>query len=222
MQTRPSQDLPGLALDLSVSCGRLLPVKPSIHGACGKCCCWMYPTASVLYRRFFEINYVRPRKRHMPSPPPYSKPEYERRWLVSAEAALEDQAERERGIEDRYIQGTRLRLRKVTESGQATIYKLGKKYEPQAFGSHHVVSTYLSEAEYQVFACLPARTARKQRFTVHGGALDVYEQPYQGLRVFEVDFSSAEEAENYEPPQGIGQEITNAVAFTGYALAGAA
>ncbi len=156
------------------------------------------------------------------SPPPYTKPEYERRWLVPAETAIEGQAEREREIEDRYIQGTRLRLRKVTESGQETIYKLGKKYEPETLGNHHVVSTYLSEAEYKVFASLPARIARKQRFTVSGGALDVYEQPNPGLRIFEVEFSSAEEAENYAPPHGFGQEVTNAFAYTGHSLAGAA
>jgi CYTH domain-containing protein len=134
----------------------------------------------------------------MSSPPPYTKPEYERRWLVEAEAALESHA------------------------GQATIYKLGKKYEPEALGSHHVVSTYLNEAEYKLLASLPARVARKRRFTVSGGALDVYELPNPGLRVFEVEFTSPEEAESYAPPNGIGQEITDVLAFTGHSLAGAA
>jgi CYTH domain-containing protein len=164
----------------------------------------------------------KPRKTHMTSPPPYSKPEYERRWLVPADAAFESHAERERQIEDRYIQGTRLRLRKVTEFGQATIYKLGKKYKPEALGKHHVVTIYLSEAEYNMFASLPARIASKQRFTVNGGALDVYEKPNSGLRVFEVEFSTAEEAENYAPPLGIDQEITNELELTGYSLAGPA
>ena len=43
-----------------MSCGRLLTVKPCIHGAYGRCCSWMYPTASVLNRRFCGINDVRP------------------------------------------------------------------------------------------------------------------------------------------------------------------
>ncbi len=158
----------------------------------------------------------------MSTPPPYTKPEFERRWLVLAEAALESHADRVREIEDRYLQGTRLRLRKVTERGQATIYKLGKKYEPEALGNHHVVSTYLNEVEYMLLASLPARIARKRRFTVSGGALDVYEQPNPGLRVFEVEFTSPEEAERYVPPDGIGKEVTDALAFTGYSLAGAA
>jgi CYTH domain-containing protein len=158
----------------------------------------------------------------MPSPPPYTKPEIERRWLVTAEATLESHADRVREIEDRYLQGTRLRLRKVTESGQATIYKLGKKYEPEALGNHHVVSAYLNEAEYKLLASLPARIARKRRFSVSGGALDVYEHPNPGLRVFEVEFTSPEEAQRYLPPDGVGQEVTDALAFTGYSLASAA
>jgi hypothetical protein len=56
----PSQGLPGLALDLSVSCRRLLTTEASIHGACGSYCSWMYPTASVLFRRFCGIHCVRP------------------------------------------------------------------------------------------------------------------------------------------------------------------
>ncbi|MCZ4313515.1 hypothetical protein O4H66_08860 [Comamonadaceae bacterium G21597-S1] len=158
----------------------------------------------------------------MSTPPPYTKPEFERRWLVPAEASFEGVAKRKREIEDRYIHGTRLRLRKVTESGQTTIYKLGKKYQPEALGIHHVVSAYLDEAEYQVLLALPARVSKKQRFTVYGGALDVYEQPNPGLRIFEVEFATADAARNYAPPKGIGQEVTNTLAFTGYALAGAA
>ena len=55
-----------------------------------------------------------------------------------------------------------------------------------------------------------------------GGALDVYEQPNAGLRLFEKEFSNAEEAAAYSPPHGIGQEVTNEASFTGYALASAA
>lgn len=86
---------------------------------------------------------VRSREIRMPSPPPYTKTEIERRWLVQTAAELERAAAREREIDDRYILETRLRLRKVTEAGQAPIYKLGKKYEPHAPGAHHTVSAYL-------------------------------------------------------------------------------
>ena len=157
----------------------------------------------------------------LPSPP-YAKTEIERRWLVPAEVELELPATREREIEDRYILETRLRLRKVMESGHEPIYKLGKKYEPHAPGAHHVVSTYLSAAEYEVLAMLPALVSRKRRQSVLGGALDVYLLPNHGLRVFEVEFSSPEAAAAYTPPNGVGKEITNEPTFTGHALAGAA
>jgi CYTH domain-containing protein len=158
----------------------------------------------------------------MPAPPSYAKLEIERRWLVPAEPEVGGVATRERIIEDRYVKGTRLRLRKVTETGNATIYKLGKKYESDCPGTHHVVSIYLSEAEYNVLACLPAHTATKIRLTISGGALDVYEEPNAGLRVFEVEFLSAKEAVAYVPPSGVGREVTNEPAFTGHALASAA
>ena len=95
----------------------------------------------------------------MSTSPPYTKPEVERRWLVPADVAFESMAERERRIEDRYIDGTRLRLCKVVEAGRTTVYKLGKKYESDTLGRHHVVTTYLSELEFEVFAALPARIA---------------------------------------------------------------
>lgn len=54
----PSQGLPGLALDLSVSCGRLLTASANTHAACGSCCSCMYPTASVLSRRVCGIHWL--------------------------------------------------------------------------------------------------------------------------------------------------------------------
>jgi CYTH domain-containing protein len=158
----------------------------------------------------------------MSVPPPYAKPEIERRWLVPTAVEFGGAAQREREIEDRYVEGTRLRLRKVTESGCAPVYKLGKKYESKTTGSHHVVSTYLNEAEYNVLASLPARIAKKQRLTVCGGALDVYERPNPGLRIFEVEFANPDAAAVYVPPPGVGPKVTNEPKFTGHALAGEA
>ncbi len=110
-------------------------------------------------------------------------------------------------------------MRKVTESGQCTVYKLGKKYEPDHPGAHQVVSTYLSEAEYKVLAGLPARISRKRRLSVCGGALDLYEFPNPGLKIFEVEFATSEEAVNYIPPSDAGREVTQESEFTGHALA---
>ena len=158
----------------------------------------------------------------MHAAPRYSEIEIERRWLVPTDSVLHKTSVRERTIEDRYILETRLRLRKVTEPSQPPIYKLGKKYEPKLAGTHQCVSTYLSRAEYEVLAHLPARVARKRRLSVHGGALDIYESPNPGLQVFEVEFSSPEESAAYAPPPGVGAEVTNNSKYSGYALAGSA
>lgn len=122
-------------------------------------------------------------------------------------------------IEDRYILNTRLRLRKVTESGRSPIYKLGKKYESESSGTHQVVTTYLTENEYSVFARLPAKIARKRRCSLYGGSLDVYEHLEVELQVFEIEFASVEEAAAYVPPPFVGREITSETKYSGFALA---
>ncbi len=151
--------------------------------------------------------------------PKYSKPEIERRWLVAFEAKLDAENGRTRIIEDRYILNTRLRLRKVTESGRSPIYKLGKKYESESSGTHQVVTTYLTENEYSVFARLPAKIARKRRCCLYGGSLDVYEHLEVELQVFEIEFASVEEAAAYVPPPFVGREITSETKYSGFALA---
>jgi CYTH domain-containing protein len=110
----------------------------------------------------------------------------------------------------------------VTESNQEPIYKLGKKYESTISGTHQTVSTYLEKSEYETLALLPARIARKRRYSVHSGALDVYEFPEHQIEVFEVEFANHEDAASYCPPDGVSEEITNNAQFTGFALASSA
>ena len=152
----------------------------------------------------------------------YSHPEIERRWLVGKGSVVEPSTTRTRYIEDRYILNTHLRLRTVREHGAKTIFKLGKKYETDSPGVQHVVSTYLSQEDYEVLASLPALVARKQRHSVAGGSLDEYEVPRQGLRVFEIEFNDQAASLAYEPPAFVGEEITGNAQFTGFALASSA
>jgi CYTH domain-containing protein len=154
----------------------------------------------------------------MRSVPQYSQDEIERRWLVQEPVAIPE-VTRRREIEDRYILNTHLRLRVVREVGCEAVFKLGKKYEPDATGVQRVVSTYLTEAEHQVLASLPASAARKERLTVAGGSLDRYKSPNPGLQVFEVEFTSLAAAAAYRPPPFVGPEITGNAAYTGFVLA---
>jgi len=146
--------------------------------------------------------------------PKYSLPEFERRWLVPDASLLDLSACRVRRIEDKYLDGGRLRLRAVSEDGVGIVYKLGKKYE-----SKQVVSVYLSREEYGSLLVLPGAVARKMRYSVAGGALDVYEYPLGGLLVFEIEFESAEGMAEYVPPAFVGEEITANAKYSGFALA---
>lgn len=157
----------------------------------------------------------------MNSPPPkYSAAEIERRWLVDVsqlDFALTDLPKRT--IEDHYIADTHMRLRKVSASGQAPVFKLGKKYVKATTGcTEQVVSIYLSEVEFTTMAALPGTHVSKLRYAVAEASLDVYQSPNAGLAIFEVEFASAVAASAYQPPAFVAQELTHDPRYCGYAL----
>jgi CYTH domain-containing protein len=151
-------------------------------------------------------------------PPKYSHAEIERRWLVEATDGLQLSAVRARTIEDKYVTAGRLRLRKICEQSCPPVFKLGKKYERTGSEPELVVNIYLSEAGYQSLSVLPGRTATKVRYSVEGGALDVYEAPNHALVIFEMEFTSCEAAAAYVAPRFVGAEVTAEEKYTGFAL----
>jgi CYTH domain-containing protein len=153
------------------------------------------------------------------APPKYALPEIERRWLVSDAGAIDLAHCPVRRIDDRYIAGTHLRLRRISGEGTAPIFKLGKKYLPKDGVMQLIVNAYLSEAEFAVFAALPALVSCKRRFSVAGGSLDVYESPRAGFMLFEREFANRVEALAYTPPPFAGTEITDAPDYSGFRLA---
>lgn len=155
----------------------------------------------------------------MATPPKYTQPEIERRWLVPDAAAPLSIATRQRQISDAYLEGGRLRLRRVSEPGKPTLYKLGKKYARETGPAEAVVTVYLSEGEYQALRALPGRAVHKVRYTVSGGALDMYAEPRAGLAVFEMEFTDPRAAADYRPPGFVGEEITGRAQYSGFALA---
>ena len=62
----------------------------------------------------------------MDAPPKYSRPEFERRFHVIAERLPLLDPATARLIEDRYIEGSRLRLRRMSGGGAATVCKFCK------------------------------------------------------------------------------------------------
>jgi hypothetical protein len=151
--------------------------------------------------------------------PRYALLERERRWLAMPHALALCDEKTCRLLDDRYLIGTRLRLRAVHGPGGEVIYKLGCKYESADPTAVPVVSIYLSQAEYHALHALPAHASRKRRYRLADGSLDVYEPPHAGLAIFEREFGSPDELQGYRAPTFAGAEITGEASFTGFALA---
>jgi CYTH domain-containing protein len=149
----------------------------------------------------------------------YAHVERERRWLLASVPNLPEHAWTRR-IVDRYVTGTRLRLREVTEADGAVVRKLGHKVRVGE-GAHEVAHTslYLDDGEWDVLVALPARTLTKTRTLVphgdHTVAVDVHAD---GTVIAEVD---AGEGPTTELPAGwaVVREVTDEEDYTGGALA---
>jgi CYTH domain-containing protein len=146
----------------------------------------------------------------------YAHLETERRFLLRA---LPDGVSRVSEIADRYLDGTRLRLREMTTDG-VTTRKLGQKVRlGDGPGVIAHTSLYLDDGEWAALARLPGRSLRKRRHHVEreGFALAVDELP-DGTLVAEIDGGDQRPA---DPPAWLDviREVTDEEAFTGAALA---
>lgn len=156
----------------------------------------------------------------------YARYELERRFLVGRLPAevVEDRGWR---ITDRYITGTRLRLRRMEPlAGGEPVFKLGQKEvpSPPEFSRMTITNIYLSPAEYDVLAVLPARELRKRRHPLEEDGrtygLDVFEHPLVGLVLAEVGVETERElSEQWHLPQWVVREVSDDVRYTGGALA---
>ena len=88
--------------------------------------------------------------------PKYSHVERERRWLVDRAARPPLDRLAYVTIDDCYIRGSRLRLRRMTDPASgATSLKLTKKYDCADRLARPIVTSYLSEAEQALLSELP-------------------------------------------------------------------
>lgn len=147
----------------------------------------------------------------------YALVERERRFLLRA--APEASGARElRRITDRYLAGTRLRLRRVERPGSfPPEFKLTQKIPADRPGPVQgtITNTYLSRDEYDVFAVLPAAVLVKTRLSIPPLGVDVFGPPLDGLVLAEAEFGTDEEMYAFEPPAGIVAEVTADPRFTG-------
>lgn len=149
----------------------------------------------------------------------YARLEREQRWLL---AAVPEGVTGPVTIVDRYLDSTRLRLRRM-ESAGVVVAKLGQKvraapHQPELV---KLTNVYLSEEEYAVLARLPAAEIAKTRWswTALGRrlAVDRFSGPLAGLVLAETELES-DEPRLALPPEAVA-DVTDEDAFSGGALA---
>jgi CYTH domain-containing protein len=148
-------------------------------------------------------------------PGKYSRVERERRFLL-ASPPNSSVVTVTRVITDRYVKGTRLRLRADFADGRCE-RKLTQKVPALLPGAIQglITNTYLSPAEYDVLASLPATLLSKTRFSVPPLGVDVFDGRLQGLVLAEAEFTTDEEAQAFVPPSECVAEVTDDARFTG-------
>lgn len=149
--------------------------------------------------------------------PKYALPEIERRWLVDSSTLPDLDSLPKVIIKDKYLAGTRLRLRAM-QSDEGSQYKLGKKYGDKRGFSESITNIYLSRGEYEMLNEAAGLEVTKSRYHLAGGSLDIYPDADQ-LTLFSVEFSSEAAAADYQPPDFADQEVTHNPRYSGLALA---
>jgi CYTH domain-containing protein len=146
----------------------------------------------------------------------YARTEIERRFLL---AGVPDGADvlAVNEIDDRYLDGTRLRLRRMARVGGPTALKLTQKLPaPDGHGRQGALTTlYVSEDEYAALAVLPAATLSKTRLSIAPYGVDVFRGHLEGLHLAEVEFESVQDAVAFRPAAFCHAEVTADRRFTG-------
>ena len=135
------------------------------------------------------------------------------------------EAKAPRAIVDRYLVGTRLRLRRMQAEGGPPIFKFGQKVRPREDDPSVVMLTniYLSATEYEVLAALPADVVEKTRWVVSLGdgvlAVDEFGGRHAGLVLAEASFDDESAMRAFVPPTWFGTEVTADDRYSGGSLA---
>lgn len=158
--------------------------------------------------------------RRWPGEGKYARAERERRFLVVGDAL--PTSDLSVFIEDRYLDGTSLRLRKLTAQNE-TVWKLTQKVRPDPKDPAVVSITnfYLTADEYQLLSSLPAAVVSKKRtvlvFDDIRFVVDVLAGDLAGLQLAEVEVQDLEAT--LPRPAWLGREVTHDDRYSGGALA---
>ncbi|MBK8899902.1 MAG: hypothetical protein IPM53_01845 [Anaerolineaceae bacterium] len=157
----------------------------------------------------------------------YAQFELERRWLL---AALPDALKNSQDfqlIEDRYLTGTPLRLRRMSDaSGQVTALKLTQKYQAadQSAYATTITNFYLDEASYALLETLPAKVLVKRRYKLMDGrfhfSIDQFNGHLTGLVLAEIEQPDLASLVAIPHPIFARREVTTDPRFTGGELVG--
>jgi CYTH domain-containing protein len=152
--------------------------------------------------------------------PKYAHIERERRWLVDAELLPDLVNLPYILIEDRYISGTRIRLRRMTDSetGKQSL-KLTKKYECADPLARPIVTAYLTDDEYLLLAALDAKPLTKRRYKIDGFSLDKFEGAFMGLQLAEIEWPDGEGLRAIDAPAWALAEVSDQLRYQGASLA---
>jgi CYTH domain-containing protein len=155
----------------------------------------------------------------------YARLELERRFLLHEELPGLDLADGWR-IVDRYVDGTRLRLRRMDRlDGSESVYKLAKKELPVDgdFSRVTITNIYLTGDEYRLLERLAAHELAKRRYKLLDDdnlySVDVFEGDLAGLVLAEISFETEEELDAHVPPAFAVADVSRDVRYTGAALA---
>ena len=116
----------------------------------------------------------------------YAVVERERRFLVGS---VPDGVVKVTTIVDRYVTGTRLRLREVHEDGGQVVRKLGHKVRLGGDASEVAcTSIYLDDVEWELLRPMPASLLRKRRHHVERDGIRIaVDQLEDGTLLAEID-----------------------------------
>ena len=128
-------------------------------------------------------------------------------------------------IFDNYIEGTRLRIRSVRDPETAVWTRIMQQRFPANEGDLSTLKfseIYLNDAEYAHFEIFEGTEIRKNRyfheFDRRTFGFDVYLGKLWGLNIARVEFETAAELDQFEPPPFAVVEITNDPFFLGEIL----
>ena len=156
--------------------------------------------------------------------PKYAFIERERRWRIDPARRPSLDGRREVLIEDRYLTGTRCRLRRVTEiaTGETTA-KLTRKHDVPDPLARPIVTAYLDEAEHALFATLPALPLTKRRYALEVDgrtwSVDRFEGALAGLETAEIEWPDDAGLRALIAPDWFGRDVSADARYQGASLA---